>query len=121
MYDEKTWTREGEGAGMFIANDGSVIVASDATPLGAAASGTFWHDFRVDSNVSSLTFEMQGTDAEVLLVADDEVVRRVRARDASAWKPVVFQLASLRNRALRLTLYDRSSEGYVRLRNLSLR
>jgi hypothetical protein len=121
MYDENAWTREGDGAGMFVANDGTVIVASDAAPLGAAASGTFWHDFRVDSKVSSLTFEVQGTDAEVLLVADDEVVRRVRARDASSWKAVMFQLASLRDRALRLTLYDRSSEGYVRLRNLKLR
>src|SRR5262245_36255558 len=106
MYDENSWSRSGEGAGMFVANDGSTLFASDAAPLGASATSTMWRDFRVDAQVSTLAFEVQGTDAEVLLVADDEVVRRVRARDG-AWKPVVFQLASLRNRALRLALYDR--------------
>lgn len=120
MYDENSWSRSGEGAGMFVADDGSTIFASDAAPLGASATGTMWRDFRVDAQVSTLAFEVQGADAEVLLVADDEVVRRVRARDGS-WKPVVFQLASLRNRALRLALYDRSSAGYVRIRNLALR
>jgi hypothetical protein len=56
-----------------------------------------------------------------MLVADDEVVRRARGRGDDRWRPVVFQLAGLRGKALRIAMYDRVPGGFVALRGLQLR
>jgi hypothetical protein len=120
MQDQSSWSKSGEGFGMSTGIGGGLELASDSPPLGAAATGTFWHDFQVDDSVTSLAFEIRGGEAEVLLVADDEVVRRARGRDDDVWRPVVFQLAELRGRPLRIALYDRSSDSAVQVRNLSL-
>jgi hypothetical protein len=94
------------------------VIASDAQPLAAAATGTFWHDFSVDSTIETLSLEVQGGDAEVLLIAEDEVVRRAHGVSDALWTPVVFQLAELRGKTLRVALYDHSTETAVRVRNI---
>ncbi|HKU38176.1 MAG TPA: DUF4185 domain-containing protein [Polyangiales bacterium] len=117
------WTHAGDGGSMSAASDGVLVMSSAVAPLGAAATGTLWRDFSVDDSVSTLEFEVQGGDAEVLLMADDEVVRRVRGRGDSLWRPVAFQLDGLRGKRLRLALYDRATDawGFVAVRNPRLR
>jgi hypothetical protein len=115
-----TWTHAGDGGSMSTASDGLLVMSSEVPPLGAAATGTFWRDFSVDASVSSLEFEVQG-EAEVLLMADDEVVRRVRGEGASVWRPVVLRLDELRGKRLRLALYDRATDAFVAVRNPQLR
>ena len=108
---------------MVQAADGGLVMVSDAAPFGAAATGTSWYDFAIDESVSTLEFEIRGGAAEVLLVAGDEVVRRARGQNDDTFRPVAFQLAGLRGRALRVALYDRASDawGFVQVRNLALR
>jgi hypothetical protein len=123
MSDGAAWSGSGDGFEIDQALDGTLMLSSAGGPLGAAATGTFWHDFRIDDSVSALDFEIRGGDAEVLLVADDEVVRRARGRGDAVWRPVTFQLAAIRSRALRLALYDRASDdgGFVEIQNLRVR
>jgi hypothetical protein len=121
LQDESAWSLSGDGFALDAADDGGLVVASDAAPLSAAATGTFWFDFRIDQAASALEFDIQGGDPEVLLLADDEVVRRAHGRNDGVWRPVAFQLAGLHDRALRIALYDQSTESYVRVRNLRLR
>jgi len=118
MQDQNTWQVFGDGFAMYPTGDGSLELSSDASSLGTAATGAFWHDFRIDGGGSAIAFEIQGGDAEVLLLADDEVVRRVHGRNDEVWRTVVFQLSALRERALRIALYDRSTTSAIRIRNL---
>jgi hypothetical protein len=120
MSDQSAWQQYGDGFAMYSGDAGGLVLASDAPPLGAAATGTFWHDFRIGAGDSMLAFEIQGGEAEVLLLADDQIVRRVHGRNDDVWRPVVFQLATLRDRALRIAIYDRSTDSAVRIRNLAL-
>ena len=123
LTDMTGWQHTGDGYAIVPGNDGAVVMTSEVQPLGAAATGTMWRDFRIDDGVQALEFDVQGGDAEVLLVADDEVVRRVRGRGDGTWRPVIFKLGNLRGKDLRLALYDRSvsAGGYVAVRNLRLR
>jgi Domain of unknown function (DUF4185) len=115
------WSHAGDGGSMSAASDGLLVISSEVPPLGAAATGTLSRDFSVDASVSRLEFAVQGGEAEVLLMADDEVVRRVRGRGDAVWWPVVLQLDQLRGRRLRLALYDRSTSTFVAVRNPQLR
>jgi hypothetical protein len=121
LNDMASWEHAGDQFAMAQALDGTFEVSSDAQPLGAAGTGTLWKDFSIDEAVSRLEFEIRGNGAEVMLVADDEVVRRARGRGDDRWRPVVFQLAGLRGKALRIAMYDRVPGGFVALRGLQLR
>ena len=116
-----TWRHAGDGGSMSAASDGLLVMSSEVPPLGAAATGTLSRDFSVDASVSTLEFDIQGSEAEVLLMADDEVVRRARGHGDGFWWPVVFHLEELRGRHLRLALYDRSTTAFIAVRNPQLR
>ena len=122
LRDMTSWSHAGDGFSTFE-SDGVMVMSSEVAPLGPAATGTLWRDFTADTTVSSLEFDVQGGDAEVLLIAGDEVVRRVTGHGQEIWWPVVFRLTSLRDRPLRVAIYDRAIDpwGFVAVRNLRLR